>query len=218
MTEPSPTVKVAQDLSTIVRLAKLLPDQAVHLATDRLMPGGKAMVALAHVANLEAWEHRYEGAEAYNAEHPDNPVDLSHIEDEDDHWEPPLQTLVFWSEKWRQALGAEYDTTPTIHREAAFLKAQLSWATVHEPNWDRFATDIHKAMVRLEDLLSSGDRAIWSEDVTCLVCDSKLQRRMGRDGYEDDWWCRECRRHLTTPEFNFATAEAARRELGLLDS
>lgn len=231
----SPAVRVAQDLGRILELAPELHEVAEVDKSDAPdIPGGEALLALAPVANLEAWENQYQGIEAYNATvDPAKRRDLSHILDEDDADEPPLQILTYWSEQWRQALDADYGTTATLEREAAFLKSQLDWATANEPHWDRFAKDVRKALRNLENILRDGIRYEHSTlKVLCLTCDTLVVRRMfvcenhtvdgptgGRcpdkcptpNGYEDEWWCSGCREHLTTDQYNNAWGESVKR-------
>lgn len=198
-------IGVAQDLNAIVDLYAHLLTEAFHEANSGLMPGGLAMVALAPVANQEAWEHQIEAAESHDK--------ADHIVDEDDSWEPPLQTLCFWSEQWRTIHEAEYGQQVTIASEANFIKWALPWAMVHEPRLQDMAEDVRKARSRIENILRDGNRDIVSDDVTCLICESRLRRRMTRNGYEDEWWCIDCHHHLTGAQFNLAASEAARRQL-----
>lgn len=175
--QASPIVKVARDLTEIIAMTDHLDDQAEHKHSMRIdgtvLPGGLAMVAMADVANHEAWTNQYQGREHWNALHANDPakrVDLSHIEDEDDEWEPPLQTLCFWSEQWRRQHGAEYDRRPTVNSEANFLRFLLEWAWDNEERWDAFAKDIRDARVRLENVLYAGKRAERSR-IVCDRCD-----------------------------------------------
>jgi hypothetical protein len=202
---------VTQDLTEIQRLHEALLTEAVHKANDHDIPGGLAMVALAPVANLEAWAYRYDAAETQarlgNRATPDTA-------DEDETWEPPLQTLLFWSEQWRIIHDAEIDRRPTVATEAAFIRWALNWAWDNETHWNDFANDIHTARTRLENILRAGSRDLHSE-VTCLAegCGTPLRRRMTGNGFEDEWWCNNCHRHLTAAEYGMAYADAARREL-----
>jgi hypothetical protein len=163
----SAVTRVAQDLSVIVDLAATLETQAAHKAADPLMPGGLATVALAPVASLEAWEHQYETLEHQGRG--------EHIADEDDTWEPPLATLLYWSEQFRVIHNRESDRRPTITTEAGFIRGCLNWAVDHEPRFTAFATDIHKARVRLEDLVYAGRRD--QRGVQCFDCQVDLIRK-----------------------------------------
>jgi hypothetical protein len=205
MTNPG---AVAANLTEIVELHYRLQEQAIHKSRHREMPGGDAMVALAHVANLEAWENQYETAERTHAA-------ADHVNDEDELNEPPLQILCYWSERWRREHGHDWGTRATILTESNFIRWALDWATVHEPEWERFADDIRRARARLEDILLDGRRDIVSDDVSCLICETLLRRRMTVHGYEEEWFCIECYQYLTPAQFNLAASAAARRSLGL---
>lgn len=185
----SATTKVARDLTEIVKLAAGLKVEAAHKANDSLMPGGLAMVALGSVANLEAWENRYEAAEAFR-----RPAE--HVLDEDDQWEPPLQTLCFWSEQWRAEHGAEYDKRPTLETEANYIRWALDWAWDNETHWDDFASDIRKARLRMEDLVNAGTRPERSR-IVCNMCDAQprllVVRGVADDCSDDGWKCPSCK-------------------------
>lgn len=209
-------VKVARDLREIETLSDDLADQALHKATDPLMPGGDAMVMLAHVASLEAWEHRAETLERIWAEDPfatdaDRP-DFSH---EDDAWEPALQTLAFWSEQWREAHGRVSDRRPTIASEAGFLRQVLHWAYDHEPRWDDFAKDIRTARLRIENVLRAGMRSERSR-VPCsnTTCPTKPKLvKVYRDHIEHDHYkCPGCKHRYTHDDYQRAYARYLRSE------
>lgn len=210
--EPSPLTKVACDLTEILDLHQALLEQAVHQARARIdgtsLPGGEAMIALAPVANHEAWENMQQASE-----HTGRPLTAPELEDDN---QTPLQLVCFWAERWRREHGAEYGQTPTIWTEVNFIRWNLEWAITHEPQWSRFTDDIATARSKLENILHDGRRDIVSDDVTCLLCGTPLRRRMTeQEGYEDEWWCRDCRAHLTGAQFNLAASESARRQLGL---
>jgi hypothetical protein len=204
-----PVTRVAQDLTVIVDLAATLETQAAHKAADPLMPGGLATVALAPVASLEAWEHQYETLEALGRG--------EHVADEDDTWEPPLATLLYWSEQFRVIHNRESDRRPTIATEAGFIRGCLNWATDHEPRFTDFAQDIHRARTRLEDLVYAGRRD--QRGVQCFDCQVDLIRfsvdrvvitkceghdgvctwphrlcEHDRGGLRDEWVCPACDR------------------------
>lgn len=204
-----PLVNTAQNLTEIVHLYADLRTQAIHKANARELPGGRAMIALAPVANREAWENMQATTERTGRHYT-----APELEDDED---TPLETIAFWSERWRKALGAEYDgQIHSILTEVNFLKWNLDWATRNEAEWERFVDDIHGVRSRLESILKDGQRDLVSDEVSCLLCETPLRRRMtDRDGYEDEWWCRDCGVHLTSAQFNLAASEAARRAVGL---
>jgi hypothetical protein len=206
--QASPVVKVARDLTEIVKLTEDIATEAEHKANDSLMPGGLAMVALAGVANLEAWENRYQAAESLGR-------NAAHVLDEDDTWEPPLQTLCFWSEQWRAEHGSEYDQRPTLASEANFIRWALDWAWDHELHWDDFAADIRKARVRLENLLHAGSRPERSR-IICNMCDSRprllVVRGVADDCSDDGWKCPGCKARFDAKAVQTAHATMLRSE------
>lgn len=187
--QPGAVVKVARDLSEIETLAALLGEEAGDDANSRLMPGGRATVSLAHVANQEAYLNRLGTRERLE-------LDTTHAYDEDDAWEPPLQTLCFWSEAWRAEHDAEYGQRPTIASEVNFLRYLLNWAWDNEPHWDDFARDINAARRRLEDVLHAGRRAERSRvPCTNVTCERKPRLiKVYRDAACDDGYkCPACK-------------------------
>lgn len=220
--QAGPVVKVAQDLTAIQNMCAELDDQAEHKATARIdgtvLPGGFAMVALANVANLEAWERKYEFREHVGR-------DTTHILDEDDVWEPPLQTLCFWSEQWRAEHGNEYGMRPTVRTEAAYIKALLNWAWENELAWDDFAKDIKAARRRMENVLYSGERA--EQGSPCLYDECKgarLSRKLepcrdeqgGKSWRWTKWHCPRCKRKWSEDEYSrmlVAATEATKMEV-----
>lgn len=182
MTEPDdPTLPVARDLGELEALSASLPGEAVHRG---LRPDLMAMIA--PVANLEAWGHIIDSRD-------DRDLDTSHVEDHDPEWEPPLQTLQWWSEQWRVEHNREADRTPTVETEASFLRSLLTWAYDHEPHWADFARDVRIARRRLEDSLQAGVRA--ERGAPCMYDEcggARLVRKLERDGRRwrhTDWFC-----------------------------
>jgi hypothetical protein len=198
--QPDAVTKVARDLSAIEALAAALSEQAEHKANDRLLPGGHAMVALGPVASPRAVEEQVEAAEARWWEddattHEDRP-DASHLSDEDDAWEPPLQTLLFWSEAWREERGYPLEgRTPTLETEAGFIRHSLEWAWESEPHFADFARDVQGVVRRLENLLYAGRRDEFGVPCMYDACGGKrLRRRIRDDGSRTDWQCPRCER------------------------
>jgi hypothetical protein len=222
-----PTVPVARDLAAILDLAPSLDDQAAHHASDHLMPGGEAMVALAPVASPEANAWRVWTGEHGLAPYPDHVAE----EDPDDLW-PPLQLLLFWSEQWRSERGAETDLRPTLVTEATWLRGVLGWA-LGQHGWADFAGDVAGARRKLEGIVHAG-RAN-RHGVRCLSCNHPLVRRSrdrhepahcdghggvcviphrrcphDRGGLDDHWHCSECGRWYTEDDYRLAVAHAHR--------
>lgn len=205
-------VTVARNLREIERLANELQAQAIADSRSRLMPGGRAMVAMAPVANLEAWENlnaatdRAAGRSTVAAL---TGIGKAYTSDEDEDPEkawPPFQMLVFWSEGWRSETGTEYDDErwkPTIQSEASFLRHALEWAWDNEAQWDDFAKDVATAKTKLENILSEGERAergvpCWYEECKGVNLVRKIQPKRDKDGHKvwelSDWHCPKCHR------------------------
>lgn len=209
MTEtPIEPVKVARDLREICDLSQSLADQAVARHSDHLMPGGEAMVMLAPVGDPEAWQHQFDAREELGRS-------TDHVDDEDEAWEPPLQTLLFWSEAWRADHGKTSDRRPTVESEAGFLRGLLDWIYDNEPRWDDFAADVRSARVRLENVLYDGERD--ETGAPCLYCRAFLYRDRDKSGgFVDSYTCRRCQRHYPADEYRFAVAAAAKAHAGWL--
>ncbi len=198
--EAGPVTRVRRDLRAIVRMSEALTEEAITRGDDKLMPGGLALVSLAPVANHEAHEWLWDHVErrAIDAGSP-VPEDV-----EDDDWVPPMQTLTYWSQPWREANGLDYGVKPTMTSEATFL----SWAAEHayasDPvKFHAFAEDVRVARRRMEDLLRDGIR--HERGVPCMYDECKgrrITRKLvpfrtaeGDKGWRiSDWHCPNCKR------------------------
>jgi hypothetical protein len=175
-----PRIRVARDLRQIRFMATLLTERGQDLGADPSMPGGDATATAAPVALPSAWERRVELIEAEwmrkqafviametlvakNAKGRPTP--------EVDDWEPPLQTLLYWSELWRYQLDMAHEgwTNPTLLSEANFLASGdvLDWAHTQVPAFPSFAADISDARTRLENVVRDGTRTTRSR----ILCD-----------------------------------------------
>lgn len=211
--QASPVVKVARDLTEIVDLHRRLAEQAVHQAGAKVdgtsLPGGAAMVALGPVANLEAWGNQ-------NATDERMGLAYTSVEDEDpeEAWSP-FQLLEFWSEDWRRVHEAEYGRRPTIESEANFIRWALDWAWENEPRWDDFAADVRKARVKLEDILSAGNRAERSR-VPCSSEACEPQPRLivirGEGDTPDHHKCPACKTRYMPDDYDRALGRQMRSE------
>lgn len=221
--QAGPVVTIAKTLSEIADLYAALLVQAIHKANDQLMPGGHAMVALASVGSPEEWAelvgyaelqhiatcNRYDHTRCRYAEH---------VADEDGT-EPPLQTLLFWSEQWRAQHGYTLERRPTMTTEVNFIRGTLNWAWENEIHWDAFAADIRATKTRLENLLYAGERA--ERGVPCLYDEcrgARLVKKLepcraegGGKGWRfTDWHCPKCKRTWT--DENYAAMVTAANE------
>lgn len=209
--QAGPIVKVARDLSEILRLHEALLTQAVHKATDRLMPGGEAMVALGHVANLESWENLNEASETLGRAYTS-----AEDEDPEDAW-TAFQLIEFWSEAWRRERDAEYDMRPTLVSEASFLKHSLDWAWQHqEDSWISFAKDVNRARVSLENILYAGEREertrVPCVNEECLRKPNLIKIYAAGDEHDDRWKCPACKTRYDVTEFQNAYVKRLRSD------
>jgi hypothetical protein len=167
------------------------------------------MVALGPVSSIEAWENRRETVERLWWEADETGRDDFPPCDEDASWEPPLQTLLFWSEAWRDVHGVPLDARPTVEGEAAWLGQVVGWAYEHEVHWTDFERDIATAKARLEGVLYAGDREERSK-VPCIDCDMDRDGRpltvllvvkYGKEPKDDRWVCPRCDRRYDEGAF-----------------
>lgn len=207
MSDTDPVTKVARDLTEILRLYADLEEQAINDSANHLMPGGRAMVELGPVSNLERWEFMTSAGERLGRAYTS-----AEDEDPDEAWSA-FQLIEFWSEGWRRTLDAEYEgqRRPTIATEANFVRHCLEWARDNELRWDDFAHDINRARVRLEDILTDGRRM----EVTRVRCDNcearpKLLRIVSVGGREDAWKCAGCKKRFDPDAFKRAYAQMLR--------
>jgi hypothetical protein len=215
-----------------VTMSQLLT-QAVMNGNDPEIPGGDAMVALAHVANADWWQHRLDEAEE-NAQalswRTGEPTKHPEVYD-DDEWEPPLQTLRFWSDRWRAVHDMVFQPTPkrprqTIASEVNFLRWAIDPAYDREPpeQFRMFVRDVARARTRVENVLRAGVRS--ERGVPCLYDECrgirlvrKLVPTRDEDGnkvwYYSKWHCPRCHRAWTDDEYVrmvTAATEAAKIE------
>lgn len=205
--EAGPVTKVARDLTVILDLYDQLPGQAINDANARLMPGGRAMVALGPVANPEAWENMNQATEHYGRAYTS-----AEDEDPEDAW-PAFQIVAYWSTAWRREHGAEYGMKPTLPAEANFLRYCLNWAWDHlEPaEWDAFSRDINRARVKLEDVLFAGAR-VEKTRIVCPDCDGAIRLIVlrGSEPEEDRWKCKACKQRFDQDGVSRAHAKMMR--------
>lgn len=209
--QPRAVVKVARDLREMENLYQALLVQAIHHARARIdgtsLPGGEAMVALGPVGSPEQWQEWVTSDEYHHfAVCPKLDHTRCHFAervDDEDGIEPPLQTLLFWSEQWRIEHGYPLESRPTITSEVRFLRWALEWAWRSLPEWADFERDVEDARKRLENLLMAGERAERGAPCLYETCKGarlvrKLVPKRGKDGEKtwdfSDWHCPKCKR------------------------
>lgn len=215
MNDDQQLIKVQQNLTAILNLVEQLATEAIHQANNPLMPGGLAMVALAGAASPGRYETNIaelETAAITFARETGLPLKTLWPETYDDPngWEPPLQTLRYWSEQWRTIHGYP-KPKPSIHSEVVFVRWALNWAQENEPHFAAFIEDIHDTRSRLENTLKAGTRADRSR-VICPTCDDphRLIRIWGDNTNDDAWKCPNCKNKLTEDDHQRAYAKQLR--------
>lgn len=117
----------------------------------------------------------------------------------------PLYCLAYWDGVWRDALEHdEPNERLTVATATDYLDRQLTYMAgfEHVP-FEDFARDLRKCRAHLESVLhdqNQGDRA----NVGCFECGADIERRLGKQGFEDFWTCVKCRQRYTVAEYNFA--------------
>ncbi len=187
----NPAVKVRRDLAEIIDLSVQLLTQAIHDANAQVdghsLPGGRAMIALASVGDVETFERRVELSEAAWVARAveeggvrvidgvtvvlDDTSRPTPAAEEDDDSAPALQILRYWSERYRWQLGMVWDLIPTIQTEAAFLRSPDVLTYIAErraDEWPHMARDINRARQHLESVLHAGRRP----DRSRVVCNN----------------------------------------------
>lgn len=232
MSETDPVTRVARDLTAIIDMTASLDDEAVHKAgamiDGRGLPGGLATVSAEPAAHLHEWAEFIAYAEMHHyAEcHKDNHrkcvvYGAEHVKDEDPEWEPPLQTLLFWTDDLRAQRGDNYGVKPTISTEANYLRHLLNHLWETELRWVDFAKDINAARVRMENVLHAGKRRTLTR-VPCDRCKPAAPRKEAHrlvlihgkadDGSSDFWKCPGCKVRLDGPAYQRALAKRLRSE------
>lgn len=229
--EANPVTKVARDLTEILRMCDALEDQAEHKANARIdgtgLPGGLAMVDLGHVGSPSEWAEQVAADELY---HLSTCTRLSHEKchyaqqaaDEDEQTEPPLQTLLFWSEAWREEHGYPLEgRRPTVASEANLIRSLLNWAWDNEPHFEDMARDVNAARVKLENVLYAGNRQERSR-IICPDCEPLHEKDKGvrllvnrgtaADGSDDEWKCPRCKRRFDSEGVRKAHAKMLRSQ------
>lgn len=196
-----PRLKITRDLREIETLYLDLWAEALCRHSDRDMPGGDAMNLLGPVANLEAWQHRYDAAEAAAMdEDSELPV---YVRDQLDAEVHPLLVLATWEDAIREERDQPTDLRATVPRAIAYLRNSLDWAfrtnTYGEQEWlgtDAMGTSLKGVVSALESVLHAGIRTDRGAD--CLNCFQPLVHEWAGDKdnpktLEDDKWvCRPC--------------------------
>lgn len=189
-------LRAIEDLHT----HKLLTE-AVHRAYSGERPdtvlGGDAMVML---ATPSRWREQ-------TSDH------LGHQQTDESDADPypALLLLATWEDCWRDHLGHDPAHLATVPGARDYLDRNLSFMATeptidgHQaPPFADFAAEVRACVNRLRGLLHDSNRGDPA-NLGCFYCGDKLERRLtAKDGFEDHWTCKGCRRTYTYAEYNLA--------------
>lgn len=213
-------LQMARDLREIVRLWRLLGEEAAEHSNDREMPGGEAMNYLGPAANVEAWQHRYDAVEAAALatdaafETKLGGHDYAPDQIAEQH---PLLVLATWEDVVREERDQPTDLRATVERAADYLRGSLDWM-LGVNDWgdlnflgiDALAADLRKCRRALEDVTKEGDRAevsrVWCVAEACVPARPRLIRKVTDEGYVNWWVCPTCKSDYDYDEFIRARA------------
>lgn len=201
---------IARKLREIESLHLDLWAEALYRHSDRDMPGGDAMNMLGPVANVEAWQHRYEAAEAkardYGAELP------AYIQDQLDTETHPLLVLATWESLIREERDQVTEKSATVPSAVGFLRDSIDWMFRLDEfgyqQWlgvDALETELSKVQSALENVLHAGIRVDRGAD--CLTCHRPLVHEWAGNHenpktIEDDhWYCDSCGQRSSYPQY-----------------
>lgn len=203
---------VARDLSSIETMYGHLMDEAIAKADDaHEFPGGDAMNLMGPVANLEAWQHRYDAAEARAfASDADMRAGHDYVYDQVDTEDHPLLVLATWEDAIREERDQPTDLRATVTRAAAYIRSSLDWmlgtnefGDLNFLGIDALEVDLRRVRHRLETVLHDGVRT--ERGAPCLHCRSPLEREQSaRTGLLDSYRCKGCGRFYSKSQYDYA--------------
>lgn len=179
-------------LHDIARMCDALPEEVESRGVE-----GEAMFLLGPACDPEARGHLEASVLAGRV-----PADYLSEADGELH---PLFVLGSWDAVWRDALEHDEPTERlTIVAAVDYLDRTMGYMSGYEHvPFEDFAKDLRRCRVHMEAVLHDqrqGDRA----NVGCFECGSDLERRIGKEGFDDFWTCGRCNRRYTYAEYNFA--------------
>lgn len=198
---------IAQSLTAITILVRDLEGEALSRYADKDMPGGEALVMIAPVANMEAYNYR-QLSELFGRTNAKDGY-----EDPDIDAAPPLLVLADWHEQIRKARGLPAATKrATILREADGIRASIDWMLAENedgiPNFmpaDELAQALADLEKRLERILKAGDQV--DRGAPCMTCGGLLimEYAEAKGPREDDrWHCPKCHQWSTRDQYSMA--------------
>lgn len=191
---PECLAETREALRDIARQCDSLPAEVEHRGIN-----GEAMMLLGPAADPEARGHLEASILAGRI-----PADYLEHADGELH---PLFVTGSWDAIWREALEHDEPTGRlTLAVAVDYLDRQMSYMAgfPHVP-FEDFAADVRACHTHLAGVLHDQERGVQA-NVPCFNCGAKLERQLGKDGFDDHWTCRrtKCHRRYTIAEYNFA--------------
>lgn len=215
---------LARDLREVGQLTRWLRVEAWHRHSDRVLPGGDALVMLSPTAaSWAAYDREVNRAEA--AYYADRAAGFKtrwpEIYDLDSDPAPPLLVLASWVDVVRKERGLPASTLrATVAREIDQLRAALTWMTTVGPSGlphfdpiEELARDIAQLRRRLEAVLHDTPD---DHSVPCIRCTGDERGRLhpvwgeSIDGEADRWHCLSCGAWLSREDYRRALMAAHR--------
>ena len=196
------------NLREIARMCGALPTEVAHRGIN-----GEAMMLLGPVADVERRQHTE--ASYLAGRLPEGWINAAHgkhcpilvnepcvgCAGDETH---PLTILLTWQLVWRDAL--EHDEAPDAELATAvdYLDRQMTYmgGYPHVP-FEDFARDLRRCETHLASVLHDQDRGVLA-NVPCFDCGADIERKLGKQGFDDHWTCLGCKRRYTISEYNFA--------------
>lgn len=186
---------VARDLRAIVEMCGRLDEEAVEGAMGRDPSDVDALNLLGPAANIEAWQHRYESAEAAaGGDFHSGPGGADYASDQVAELHP-LLVLATWEDALREELDQPTDLRATVERAADYIASKIDWALSDDENGDinflgidALATDLRDCKSMLENVLTEGFRA--DTGAPCIECSKPLTKFWRESEATDQWRCR----------------------------
>lgn len=214
--------RIGKNLTEIEGLYGDLHVQALAAPNDRDFPGGAALDMLGPVADLDAWERKYEEAEhaAANAPKP-LPFDSRYAgrdyAGDQEHEIHPVLALDKWSRILRALRNQPTDLEPTLWRAADYIRDSIDWMFSTDADGEPvfggarlLAKDLSNTRAAMENVLKSGYRAERTR-VTCTATDCDRKPRLVKvyrtQAKWDHYECPDCGCRYTETQFKLALSD-----------
>lgn len=196
LTCPDCIGQAREDITTIAALNAKLLTEAVHRGIE-----SEAAMLDGAVANVAAWRQRrtYGYRDHTERDRAGNQIWPDRLGEK-----APLWVLGTWDLLVTEHYGHHRTQKVTVTTAAGYLRANLT-ELAQDPDFvfDDMARDVRECRAHLEAVLHDQARGDIA-NVDCFDCGGGLERKLLKDGFDDHWTCRICKRRYTYAEYNFA--------------